>query len=264
MCRLQLILLAFIAVGPQRPGHAQAIERDARSGALADATTALNDVPDGPDARGSLSLTGGQSFGLPELRFARIRYAQDLPIVALILEGGTFGSAQFRTSSLALAAAREFRAPGPRSFHLTAGARYVYIGLRGYGSADAIGLSVGIRAQLTPELDLAFRAANINAPGGEAGRTLPRMMAVGFQYQPDERARIFVDVAKDVLHPVAIRTGIELELAAPLHMRCGFATKPSRVAGGFGVSIGSTSIDMVVQRHGDLGWSQAASLSLTW
>lgn len=270
MRRPRHILAGCLAIGltvhPSQTAAAQAFEWDARSGGLADATTALGDVRVGGESRGSVSLSGSQSYGLPELRVGRIRMAQSIPEVALavVVDGDTFGDELFRASSLRAGMTRVFRAVGPRSLRVGASVRYAHVGIRGYGSANAVGISIRTLVDLTPELVIGFQALNVNAPAGEAGRHLPRVLAVGIGYQPDERARLFLDVAKDLLHAATVRSGIELELVAPLELRCGFATKPTRVAIGFGVSVASISIDMAIQRHGDLGWSQIGSLGIAW
>jgi hypothetical protein len=266
------ILIAFLGLCLCGVAGGQAIEGDARSGALAGASTALIDdsftesnfVVAGGARRPHLTLFAGQSYGLSELRIGRIQYVQPLPGVAIVIEGVTFGYDMYRESSFVIGVAREFRALGPRSLYLGAAARYLRVAAHGYGADAATGLSVGMLVSLTPELHLGFHAANMNSPSGSAGQTLAHALSVGFQYQPDDRARLVVDATKDVRFPVSIRAGVELRLAEPFFIRAGFATKPSRIAGGFGVRLGSTSADIALQRHNPLGWSQAASLSIGW
>ena len=266
------ILIAFLGFCLRGVAGGQAIDGDARSGALAGASTALIDdsftesnfVATGGARRPYMTLFAGQSYGLAELRIGRIQYVQPLPGVAFVIEGAAFGYDMYHESSFAIGAARAFRARGPRSLYLGVAARYLRVAAHGYGADAAIGLSVGGLVSLTPELHLGFQAANMNSPSGSAGQTLAHALSVGFQYRPDDRARLVVDATKDIRFPVSVRAGVELQLAEPFFIRAGFATKPSRIAGGFGVRLGSTSADIALQRHNPLGWSQAASLSIAW
>jgi hypothetical protein len=135
----------------------------------------------------------------------------------------------------------------------------------GYGSAGAIGLNLGIAAQILESLWLGARATNINQPAyGDTNEYLPRDLAVGLSYLPSRRVILTADAVKDVRFPISLRAGAEVELISGFLARAGISTQPETYAGGFGYVTDRWQINIGIQQHIPLGISPAIDLGVTF
>ncbi|WP_133120214.1 hypothetical protein [Rhodohalobacter barkolensis] len=132
-----------------------------------------------------------------------------------------------------------------------------------YGSAGAIGLNLGVAAEITQSFWLGARATNVNQPAyGDTDEELPRELAAGLSYNPTEKAQIVSEIVKDIHFPLSFRTGIEYEFFTAFYARAGITTKPSTYSFGFGYGSNRWGINFAVQQHNPLGMSPALDLSI--
>ena len=153
-----------------------------------------------------------------------------------------------------------------RGFHFGVAASYTNIAIgNGYGSDGAVGLDLGVGAELLPDLWLGARATNINQPTlGEEQEELDRDLAVGISYHIANRAFITSELVKDVRFPVAYRGGIEVEIYQGLKGRAGVTTEPTTFSGGFGYEADRWGINIAVQNHQVLGLSPGLDFMIIW
>jgi len=134
----------------------------------------------------------------------------------------------------------------------------------GYGSAGAVGVDLGLGAQILDQLWFGARATNVNQPAydGEV-EELPRELVIGLAYQPLSTLLILTDLVKDVRFPLSVRAGVEAELISGVYARTGITTRPETYAGGFGIRTSGWQINFGVQQHIPLGLSPAIELALS-
>lgn len=149
-------------------------------------------------------------------------------------------------------------------FHYGLSVHYLHITQGGnYGSAGAIGIDIGVAAFIRDQFIIGSRATNINQPSyGSTDEQLPRELAIGFSYFPIPQFLITMDLVKDVLFPISVRSGFEFELIDSLFARAGITTSPQTWSLGFGYNTHSFTTDIAIQNHEVLGISPALGLTV--
>lgn len=150
--------------------------------------------------------------------------------------------------------------------HFSVAGNYNHISFGGtYGSGNAVGVDVGIAAELAKGLWLGARSTNVNKPEyQEIYEELPRDIIIGFSYRFNEIAQFSFDVAKDVRFPVSYRSGIEVNVFEGLLGRVGVTTEPLSYSAGFGYGQEMWGINFAVQKHELLGYSPGLDLTLSF
>jgi hypothetical protein len=148
--------------------------------------------------------------------------------------------------------------------HFSVVGNYNHISFGGtYGSGSAIGVDVGIAAELTKSLWIGARSTNVNKPKYQGiSEELPRDIIIGITYSFNEIALFAFDVAKDVRFPVSYRGGLEVNIFEGLFGRVGVTTEPISYSGGFGYGQEIWEINFAVQKHELLGFSPGLDLAL--
>lgn len=153
------------------------------------------------------------------------------------------------------------------NLHLGLVLNYNHIAFGGpYGSGGALGIDLGIAAEITSELRLGAKATNINRPSYDFqsyDEDLIRDLSVGFSYMLAEKALFVLDVYKDVKFPVSYRGGVEVVVIENLKARVGITTEPVTYSFGFGYGRGFWQVDLVVQKDQNLGLSPGLDLIIS-
>lgn len=152
------------------------------------------------------------------------------------------------------------------TFHAGISTSYYHVSQGGgYGSAGALGVDIGIAAELADGLWIGGRASNVNYPSyGKSEETVPRDLAVGFSYQLAENTVLSMEAMKDVMFPLSLRSGLQLELIPLFFARAGFTTNPETYSVGFGYAQDRWSINIGIQQHNPLGLSPALDLGINF
>ncbi len=273
---LFFILLMLWALGPARSAAGQSVasmEGGTRAAALGGAATALPGDAWGfsnPAAWATLpgravSFFASEGFRMSALRLGAVQYAEVGSWGAAAGGARTFGYEDFRETTFHLGYARGFSLGTTRTFWAGLDVRYHQVALGGgYGSAGAVGLSLGGLVRLLPALHLGFHATNLNAPRLNGREELPRTLSIGLSYAPAERLLVVLDAFKDLDYPVSVRGGLEIRPVDALALRIGAATQPVRLTAGLGLRLGRLRAGIAAERHQALGWTPAASFGLQW
>lgn len=132
-----------------------------------------------------------------------------------------------------------------------------------YGSGNALGVDVGLAAQLIDNLWLGARGTNINRPQYKGiSEDLPRELAIGLSYQLAEIALFTFDVVKDVRFEKSLRGGVEIKIIEDLKGRLGISTEPNTYSFGLGYEMSMFEVNLAVQRHYLLGLSPGLDLNI--
>jgi hypothetical protein len=241
----------------------------ARSIGIGQAGVALPDNQWGIFSNSSLISTDEASVSFYGFRYAGISEISDLAASAQLptkigsFSAGfhRFGFNLFNQTHLRLGYKQQFK-----QFHAGFTVNYSHVQQGGsYGAAGAIGLNLGIAAQILESLWLGARATNINQPAyGNSDEYLPRDLAIGISFFPGKRVMLTADAVKDVRFPISLRAGTEVELISGFLARAGISTQPQTYAGGFGYITNRWQINIGVQQHMPLGLSPAIDLGVTF
>ena len=270
-----LLVLCF-AAAPASAQTTTSMAGGARAMALGGAATALTEDVWGIANPASwatlsgraLSFFAGEAFGLSELRLGAACYAEPTRYGAFAGGARTFGFEDFRETHFNVGFARAFRLGTGRRLFVGANARYVHVAQGGgYGNAGTVGLSLGALVSILPAVTFGAHATNLNAPSlstDVGAEELPRTLALGLSYAPDERLLVLLDAFKDIDRPMSVRAGVEILPVEALALRAGVTTQPTRFTAGLGLRTGRLRASLAAEQHQALGWSPAASLGLQW
>lgn len=154
-----------------------------------------------------------------------------------------------------------------QNLHFGFALNYNHIAFGGpYGSGGALGVDLGIAAEITSELWLGAKATNVNRPSYDFQsyeEDLIRDLSIGMSYMLAERALFTFDVYKDVKFPVSYRGGVEVTVIENLVARVGITTEPVTYSFGFGYGRGFWQVDLVVQKDQNLGLSPGLDLIIS-
>lgn len=243
-----------------------------RASALGYASTALgtaagvhaNPAASALHDRRLVSFYAREAFGLSALRYGAGYATWPVDWGTFSAGAGTIGNDDYREIQYSLGYGRSVRLGTSRPLHVGAVARYYTARIRGYGSAGAVGLHLGLLVSILPSLQLGAQAANVNGPSLVDGEQLPQSLQIGLRYRATRQLLVLLDLFKDVSFPAALRSGIEVRPIPLLALRAGVATAPTRFTTGAGVRLSRLRVHVAAEQHADLGWTPSASLELDW
>jgi len=243
----------------------------ARSAALALASTAdirstgvhVNPAVPAAQREPSVTFFARQPFGLTELRHASVATAIPIRPIFGHMGAGTYGFEAYRETFLSAGLSGSMPVGTSRPVFVGIGVTYHHLAITDYGSEAAVAVDAGVLVPTLPVLVFGVHARNL---GGASigGDPLPRSLAVGIQYDAGQRARLLVDVFKDVSHTWSLRGGLEISPVSVLALRIGAARHPAIFTTGIGVNVGPIRADVAGERHTTLGWSPSGSFTLHW
>lgn len=272
---IRLFWILIIWLGSSDSSSAQTsmdLTGPARAVALGGATTALvddlgahaNPATPATFAARAILFFAQEGYGLAELRQAGLHGVQ--PIGFGTIAGGVsaFGFDDYQELYGSVGWARGFTLGTSRQLYAGAGLRYYRTRIASYGDAQALGLSFGVLVPVLPTLHFGAQLINANGPALAPDAPLAQVLAVGLSYRATERARVLVDLFKDVDFPLSVRGGLEVYPVSHLALRAGAATEPTRFTAGAGLRLGRIRADLAADRHLDLGWTPAVALGMHW
>jgi hypothetical protein len=213
------------------------------------------------DSNRSISFYTMRYYGLKELTDYAVNMTFPTKIGVVGAGGHTYGSRLYRKSRFRLALMEKIQ-----GIRLGISLNYTDINLATpYGSSGALGLNLGLGAQLIEGLWLGAKAMNINDPHYQNDPVpLPRSLSAGISYNLANNVLITSEVYKDVDFPVSFRGGLEIKVMRFLQMRAGVTTEPVTFALGVGIHNRKWNVNFVTQNHQVLGWSPGIDFSCLW
>jgi hypothetical protein len=131
-----------------------------------------------------------------------------------------------------------------------------------YGSKNALSASVGLIYALNSNIDLGVNINNINRTKLDdfQDERFPTIYNVGLKYKFSEGTFWSIEAEKDILHPVNIKSGIEIKTHDIFVVRLGVNSFPFLASMGAGINIKKLQIDIASSWHTNLGLNPAMSL----
>jgi hypothetical protein len=117
---------------------------------------------------------------------------------------------------------------------------YIQYEAAGFQSRNAISVSFGGLAAITPQVAVGAHIANLNQASLTESQKLPTTLAAGICLRPDEHILISTEVEKDLQYNARWKTGMEYSVHKKIFFRSGFHVNPA--AGFFGIGVVSKKI----------------------
>lgn len=239
-----------------------------RSAALGHASSCLTDVWSSRNNQGSLGFVRQAEAGaFYENRFFVKELTQSGFAAAMPIKKGTFGLSYsglgyklYRESQVSLSYGLKL------SEIISAGVAFDYLNTKiadVYGQANAFTGSVGLTANLLPNMTIAthiynpFRAKITNYNNEK----VPTIFKFGAQYVFSSKVFLVAEAEKTSMQKVNIKGGIEYMPSSLVYIRVGGASFPTQASFGVGVNYNGLKIDISSMYHNVLGVSPQIGLS---
>ena len=136
---------------------------------------------------------------------------------------------------------------------------YIQYRAEGFGTKNAVSISVGGIAEITPQLTIGAYIQNLNQPKLTNGEKVPTRLAVGVSFKPTEQVLLVTEIEKDLLYDPIIKAGIEYSLLKKVYARTGFNLNPEAAFFGLGFKSWRIKFDYALQFTNSLNFSHQAS-----
>lgn len=131
-----------------------------------------------------------------------------------------------------------------------------------YGSKNTFSAGLGLLYSLNDLLSFSMRVNNLNraklAPAED--ERLPTTFGLGVMYSFSEKAFWTIEAEKDLVHPLNIKSGIEVQAHEIFDVRLGINSYPFQASFGFGLKLSNFYLDMASMWHAQLGLSPSAGI----
>jgi len=170
-----------------------------------------------------------------------------------------FGKTSFRQEKFGLAFARRLN---PRLHFGIQFNYYRFFLAEENQSIGTYGVELGFQYQLTHQLLLGIHVLNpyktyIKTFSGEY--SYPSRLNMGASFQLSESFVFVLELQKDLVYPMNIKSGLEYSILKKLTIRTGISGKPYELSAGLGFAVQKLKIDMAVAYNQYLGNSPSIS-----
>ena len=131
-----------------------------------------------------------------------------------------------------------------------------------YGSKNTVSGALGLFYQMNDQLKFGMRMMNINRAKllEVENERLPTTFNLGIMYAFSDKAFWSVEAEKDLIHPINIRSGVEIQAHEIFAVRLGLNTYPFQATFGFGLKFKKIYLDLATMWHAQLGLSPSGGL----
>jgi len=138
---------------------------------------------------------------------------------------------------------------------------YIQYNAEGFGRYDAVTVSAGGIAQLTPRLFIGAHVVNINQPkiSGSAER-IPTILIAGVAFKPSDKLFISSELEKDLDYAPTWKTGLEYQVHKKFVFRTGFNINPNAGFAGVGFKPSKFILDYAFQYSSNMGQRHQATI----
>jgi hypothetical protein len=267
--RIRSFLFFFFTMSQTALSSFADLTSGARLAALADAGVALPFGADciflnpaalyNPAQKYDVHLFYTNPFGLDDVHLGNcaVRFSKSRCAGALGVQN--FGNSIYAENQFLMAVA--YRVLPTVSFGVAC--RYGSLSIQHYGQAHAILCDAGATARLSPKMYWGFSIKNAtNAKIGVNREPLPTVLTSGLCLKPRSNLSLLLDVSKDTRFPLDVRCGVDYHVYAPLALRVGVGSEPTRYCAGFSILFSRFRIDYAFSSHFDLGFTHMFSVGI--
>lgn len=240
----------------------------ARSNALGNASLSLDDVWSVYNNPGAFGMLKKTSIGIAaENRFLlKELSSQSLAFGFHTEKNGNFGI-HFQQYGYNLY--REMNGGftyGMKLFdNFSAGVQVNYHGIflaENYGSKSTVSAGLGLLYSASKNLTIGMRIQNVSRTrlADFNDERLPTNFGLGLLYQISKKALWTLEAEKDLIHPINIKSGLEIQAHEIFAVRLGVNSYPFLTSFGFGLKLKKFNFDAAAQWHTALGLSPSFGL----
>jgi len=131
-----------------------------------------------------------------------------------------------------------------------------------YGAKTSVSATVGMLYKLNKNIDLGVNIANLTRAkiSPVEDERFPTLFSLGMKYNFNEGTFWAIEVEKDMLHPVNIKSGLEIKAHDIFSVRLGMNSYPFQTALGVGVKLKQFNVNIATIWHTDLGLNPSAGI----
>lgn len=135
-----------------------------------------------------------------------------------------------------------------------------------YGSRNSASGSLGIYYEASKTLHFGVRVQNISRTklADLEDERLPTRFGLGLTYYFSEILLWSLEAEKTIIHPVNVKSALEVHLHEVLYLRLGVNSYPFQSSFGFGIKLNKFQFDMATMWHNTLGISPSAGLKYSF
>lgn len=197
-------------------------------------------------------------FGMTDLTAASAQAGYQKEKLGLAAGFSTMGSALYRENTIKTAVSfRPFKQAG---FGL--GISGYNLSIQRYGSANALGLDLGLIGSPLEDLTMAAVARNFNRPRiGNTDEEIAQWLDWGVSYSLLNQLTFAFQLQSQQGYNSQIRFGQEYRHNRHLALRAGFSSQPSSFSFGLGLFLKKLRLDYAVKTHSSLGLGHCLTIS---
>ena len=131
-----------------------------------------------------------------------------------------------------------------------------------YGNKNTFSAALGLLYDMNDELSFSMRVLNLNRAklAADQDERLPTTFALGARYNFSDKAFWTLEAEKDLIYPLNVKSGIEIQPHPIFAVRFGVMSYPFQASAGFGLKFSNFYFDMASSWHAQLGLSPSAGL----
>lgn len=129
----------------------------------------------------------------------------------------------------------------------------------GFETKNAVGVSFGGLAQITPQISVGAYIVNINQPKISETEQLPTKLTAGLGFRPATNFFISTEIEKDINYNATWKLGAEYMIHKKVFARTGFNLNPATLFFGTGFLSGSLAFDYALTFSRVLGGAHQVS-----
>ncbi len=146
---------------------------------------------------------------------------------------------------------------------LGASIQYIQYNSEGFGRKDAVSISAGGIARITPILSIGAYITNINQPkiSKDDEERLPTILTLGISFKTTDKINIATEIRKDLDYKALWKVGLEYNIHTKFVFRTGFNINPNAGFAGFGFKSKKIQLDYAYAHILDVGGRHQATVA---
>lgn len=143
-----------------------------------------------------------------------------------------------------------------------ASVNYIQYNTEGFGRKDAVSVSAGGIARITPIISVGAYITNINQPkiSRDDEERLPTLLTLGLSFKTTDKINIATEIRKDLDYDATWKVGMEYKVHTKFIFRTGFNINPNAGFAGFGFKSKKFSLDYAYAHYLDIDGRHQATV----
>jgi len=146
---------------------------------------------------------------------------------------------------------------------LGASIHYIQYNTEGFGRKDAVSISAGGIAKITPIISIGAYITNINQPtlSDDNDERLPTILTLGVSFKTTDKLNIATEIRKDLDYDAQWKLGLEYKISPKFIFRTGVNVSPNAGFAGFGFRSKKLNLDYAYAHSLTIGGRHQATVA---